>query len=372
MNQIKVAVSIQVLNAFIGGVLGVALPLMMAERNIDIVTIGFIFAAMPMIFQLGRMVFATVSDFWGRKLFFVSNGFLSVVSNIIYWLAHTPLEFLFGKVMEGTKGASLWAVNRAFLLEKTESKWKILVYLRTVTYLSSAFGSLLAGFLVVWLLYEGTLLLCVLAGTSVIPLSLLIVGERKKPLNMAKALLFLDPRKKEKAFKKFLVLFFVMGLSLGFLGGYVFPLYLNSNGFDTESIGVFLGLQVSLAALFSYLFAAKLELRKLLLLSGLSYTIVLTLIGFSSSILAGILIILYGAVDGLLSVGQEGIMSIITNKTSYGTDIGLLMMGLHSGRTLSLAASGLIISSLGFPALFILSASTLIFFYTASYLIVEE
>ena len=166
MNQVRNVIFIQVLNSFVSGVLGIVLPLMMEERNIDIVTIGLVFAAFPLIFQLGRMVLAVISDFWGRKLFFLLNGFLGVVSSLIYYLAHTPLEFLFGKVMEGTKDGSLWAVNRAFLLEENESKWRILVHLRTAAYVAYAFGSLLAGFFVVWFFYERTLMFCILVGVS--------------------------------------------------------------------------------------------------------------------------------------------------------------------------------------------------------------
>lgn len=372
LSQVRVVIFIQVLNSFVTGILGVALPLMMKERNIDIVTIGLVYASMPMIFQLGRMFFATVSDFWGRKLFFVSNGFLSVISNSIYYLAHTPIEFLFGKVMEGTKSGSLWAVNRAFLLEKTERKWKILVHLRIVVYVSSAVGSLLAGFFVVWFFYEGTLMICVLVGAIVVPLSFLLVGRKKKQLSMTRALHLLDFRNKKKIFKLFLVLFFVMGLSFGFLSGFVFPLFLSVNGFDAETIGVLLGLQVLIAGLFSYLFEGRFELRKLILSSGVLYTAVVILLGFSSSVFAGILMIVYGIIDGLLSIGQEGILSRITSEKSYGTDIGLLMMGFHSGRTLSLAMSGLLISMLGFAASFLLSAMIFVFFYVASYFTLKE
>ena len=79
MDQVRKVILIQVLNSFVAGILGVVLPLMMEAREIDIVTIGFIFASMPIIFQTLRMLFATVSDFWGRKIFFVFNGFLGVL-----------------------------------------------------------------------------------------------------------------------------------------------------------------------------------------------------------------------------------------------------------------------------------------------------
>jgi len=344
----------------------------MKDRNIDVATIGLVFASMPIIFQLGRMFFATLSDFWGRRLFFILNALLGVISNLTYYLAHSPLEFLFGKATEGTKMGSLWAVNRPFLLEKSNRKWQALVRLRTASKLSLAIGSLLAGFLIIWLFYEGTLMFCVLIGGCAIPLPLLLVVEKKKKLNTSEVLHHLDVRKKRKIFRKFFVLFFVMGASLGFLGSFVFPLFLSGNGFDPPTIGLLLGLQVLLSGLFMYLFEGIFELRKLILLSGLLYTVVVTSLGFSSWLLAGILIVVFGIVDGLLSVCQEGILTRITNRESYGTDIGLLTMGLNSGRTLSLAMSGLLIGMFGFAPSFLLSALIFVFFFIASYVVLKE
>jgi len=372
LSQVRVVIFIQLLSSFVSGVLGVALPLMMRERNIDVVTIGLVFASLPIIFQLGRMFFATVSDFWGRKLFFVLHGFLSVISSSIYYLANTPLEFLFGKVVEGTKDGSLWAVNRAFLLENSERKWAVLVHLRTAVYVAYAVGSLLTGFFIVWFFYDRTLMLCVLVGAFAIPASLLIVSGKREKFSVAKALHLLDFRKKGKAFKMFLILFFVMGLSFGLRSGFVFPLFLSENGFDTETVGVLIGLQILLAGLFSYLFARRSEMRRLILWSGVLYTVVFVLLGLSSSLFAGLLAVFYGVVEGLLSIGQEGILSRITGEGSYGIDIGLLMMGLHSGNTLSLALSGFLISWWGFMAPFLLSGCIFVAFYVGSYLTLKE
>jgi len=372
LNQIKISLLIQVLNSYISGVLTIALPLLMKDRNIDVPTMGLIFASLPMIFQLTRMVFAVVSDFLGRKVFFVLNGLLNVFSGFVYYFAFTPLQFLFGKVTEGTKSASLWAVNRAFLLEESERKREALVHLRTTAYVSTAIGSLSAGFLIVWLFYTNTLLLCVIVGAFIIPTSLLLVGRRKGEFNMKQALQYLDLRSKEKAFKKFLLLFFIMGLSFGFISGYVFPLFLSENGFDAETIGVFLGIQTLLAGLFSYVFAKKIKVERLILLSGLLYSLVLLLLGFSSYVFAAFLVVMYGVVDGLLSGGQEGILLKISREESYGTDIGILMMGLHGGTTISLATSGFLITLWGFTVPFLLSASIFVVFYVSAYLLLKE
>ena len=373
LNQVKIAFLIQILNSFIGGVLNIALPLLMKDRNIDVPTMGLIFASLPMIFQLTRMVFAIVSDFLGRKVFFVLNGLFSVVSGIVYYCAFTPLQFVLGKITEGTKSGSLWAVNRAFLLEEGERKRETLVHLRTSAYVSTAVGSLLAGFLIVWIFYTNTLLLCVIVGSFIIPMSLLLVSRRKGEFSLKQALSYLDLRNKEKVFKKFLLLFFIMGLSLGFISGYVFPFFLSKNGFDAETIGVFLGIQTLIAGLFSYMFARKIKVERLILLSGFLYSLVLLLLGFSSYMMAAFLVVMYGVVDGLLSGGQEGILLRISKEESYGTDIGLLMMGLHGGTTVSLAASGFLIELFGgFMVPFFLSASIFVIFYVSAYFLLKE
>ena len=372
LNQVKTVLLIQVLHSFVSGILAIALPLMMKERNIDIIVMGLVFASLPLIMQFGRMFFATVSDFWGRKPFFVSNGLLGVVSSLIYYFAHTPVEFLFGKVMEGTKEGALWAVNRPLLLEKTGGHWRILVYLRAVLYVAFAVGSLLAGFFVVWFLYEGTMMLCALIGVFVVFLSLFLVGERKKQFSVKKALRFLDFRKKKRLFKIFLILFFVIGLSYGFRGGFVIPLFLDNHGYTAETIGLILGMYGLLAGVFSYVFSKSNNMKLLILVSGGLYSVTFLSLGFSGPVVAGALLIAYGFVEGMTVIGQEGILSKITDKSSYGTDIGLLMTGLHIGETISLALSGLLISIWGFAVPFLLTASTYAIFSVASYLILTE
>ena len=373
LNQTKLTVLIQFLNSFISGVLIIALPLLMEERKIGIVTIGLIFACLPIIFQLTRMLFAIVSDFLGRKLFFVLNGFLSMLSGSVYYLAYTPLQFLLGKVTEGTKSASLWAVNRAFLLEESGRKRKTLVHLRTTAYGSMAVGSLLAGVLIVWLSSPNTLLLCVLVGATVVPTSLLLTERKeKRSFSKKRALHYLDLRKKEKMFTIFLLLFFVMGLSFGFKGGYIFTLFLEKSEFVPEAIGVFLGVQTLIAGLSLYFFTKRIKLEKLILLSGFLYSLFLLLVGFSSHLLAAFLVIVFGLADGLVGGGSEGILVKITGEKSYGTDIGLLMMGLHAGTTISLAMSGFLIALWGFTAPFLSSALIFPIFYICAYFLLKQ
>ena len=240
----KTVFLIQCFHSFASGILGVVIPLIMKERNIDIVLIGFVFASMPLIMQLGRMLFATLSDFFGRKPFFMANGFLGAASSLIYYFARTPMEFLFGKVTEGTKEGAIWAVNRAYILERNHENWRLLVNLRTVVYVAFAVGSLAAGFLAVLLLYEGTMILCAILGVLGLLLSFTLIDEKKGDFTVKQALRFLDFRRKGRTFKIFLFLFFTMGLAFGFRSGYVIPYFLSTFGFSQEDVGLVFGAMI--------------------------------------------------------------------------------------------------------------------------------
>jgi MFS family permease len=58
---------IQALHSFSSGLLGVAIPLAMKARGVEVILMGFIFASMPLIMQVGGMFFAVISDFFGEE-----------------------------------------------------------------------------------------------------------------------------------------------------------------------------------------------------------------------------------------------------------------------------------------------------------------
>jgi len=329
----------------------------MLERGIDIISIGLIYAALPIIFQLTRFAFAILSDFIGRKIFFLLNGILRVFYTLIYYFAFSPLEFLFGKIAEGTSSASLWAVNRAFVLEQNKEKWKGLIEMRVFDFISEALGTLIAGFLIVFLFYSNALIFCILISFLSIPASLKISEKKKRGFGIKEILEILDISKKTKIFKKALIIFFILGLSLGLTAYYIFPLFLKENGYDVESIGLILGIQAFINGVSLYYFSKRFSFKKIIIYSAILYFSFLLLLCFLKNFWAGLILIAFGLANGLLTAGIEGIFSrTTTNGFAYGTDIGLLMTTFHTGRTISLGFSGFLISFYGFPILFIISA----------------
>ncbi|MFB0514206.1 MAG: MFS transporter [Candidatus Bathyarchaeia archaeon] len=366
MDQLNKIFSIQIINSLINGILMIALPLLMLSRGIDVVSLGLIYASLPIIFQLTRLFFATLSDAKGRKLFFVSNGILSVLTLFTYYLAFSPFHFLFGKITEGTRDASLWAVNRPSILDRVKEKRKVLSRLISFNRISEAVGRLASGFLIVWLLYENLILFCISVALLILPISLSLKETHREKVKMRRLLHFLDLTKKDKPFKRFLISFFFLGLSQGLIRGYVFPLFLKESGFEPTTIGILLAFQILFSGIVLNLFAGK-SLKKILIYGGFFYSFTLFSIAFSGYMLAAIFIVLFGFAIGVGDLLSEGIFSIITKKGSYGSDIGLLETGFHAANTLSQCLSGIVIAILGFSPLFCFSSIIFILFSSVTY-----
>jgi hypothetical protein len=147
---------------------------------------------------------------------------------------------------------------------------------------------------------------------------------------------------------------------------------LDRNDFNAEAIGLIIGTQILLAGFSSILFSKSTKIRQFILWNGILTSITFSLLGLLESAYAAFLVIVFGFIEGMSPIGQEGILSKICDKESYGTDIGLLMTGLHIGETLSLALSGFLIAWQGFLAPFLLAASTYMIYYLTSYHILKD
>ena len=112
------ALTIQSIYMLESGALSTILPLLMKEEGLSVGQIGIVYSIEPILFQLTRLFFGALSDFIGRKPFYVLNGIGSLLSFIGYYLARTPIDFAAGRILSAFQGACMWAVNRAYLLEQ--------------------------------------------------------------------------------------------------------------------------------------------------------------------------------------------------------------------------------------------------------------
>lgn len=362
MKGMKNILFIQSFHSFTNNILFILVPLMMAERNIDITTIGLVFAVAPMIFQLSRMGFAAISDMIGRRIFYISHGLLTTIVSAIYYFAKTPFGFLYGNIFQSVRSASIWSVNRAYVLDASKEPRKDLVALRTTDYIVAGIGNLVTGFLIVWLLYSGTLTLIFAIGLFGILIAFGLKADKNRKVIARKAFDHLDFRKRGKLFKKFLILFVISGLSYGFIDGYVFPLFLKNSGFSIEAIGVLIGMQTILSGIFLYVYTKKGNVRKVLLYSGILYSITLSILGFVNAFWIAIVFLLFGIPAGIADGCVEGIFTKITDRKSYASDIGLLFFGMYVARSINQGVAGFLIQNFGFGTVFAISATVFLIY----------
>jgi MFS family permease len=363
---------IQALNAFIGGVTFIVLPLLMLDKRVPIEEMGLIFAVMPIFMQTFRLLFGILSDYVGRKIFYWLDGLMCTASLVFYYFSASPVGFLLGKMGEGVRDASLWSVNRAYFMDHSKEKEAALIKLRGVDSALGAIGMLAAGFLVVLLFYYNTLLLLIGLSLLILPNVKLMhdaVKFREK-LDVRRIVQALDFRRKSAKFKNFIVIFTLLGLSWGFITGYILPVFLQSLGVPVQDIGLLLGVRALCNAGVLYLFTKIWTGKRKIIVGGLLFAFMLGLLALSVSAgvaAVSVLVVLTGLVAGVADAGFETIFVSVSDHNFVGRDIGIIMIGLQAGQSLTQGLSGYVITYLGYPAMFFMAAMLYALFSVASY-----
>jgi len=101
------------LNFFISGGLRLAIPLLLLDRNVDLVEIGVVISVLPIVFLVVRLLMAVIADSSGWNRFYILlNWPWSILSTFVYFIASSIPMFLLGKFFEALKESSYWAVSR--------------------------------------------------------------------------------------------------------------------------------------------------------------------------------------------------------------------------------------------------------------------
>jgi len=109
--------TINFINTFFYTGLGLAIPLYLIKMNADVEEVGFILSVIPLFMLIVRTVVAVLSETYGNRMFFSLQGLSEAVAAAIYFVASTPLIFVFAKIFEGASYSFFWAVNRTAIFE---------------------------------------------------------------------------------------------------------------------------------------------------------------------------------------------------------------------------------------------------------------
>lgn len=369
-NGFRNAYAIQGINAFIFGVTFIVVPLLMVERGIDVQEMGLIFAALPLVSQFARLLFGCVSDYAGRKLVFAVNALANTAFLAAYYMATGAVGFLTGKLFEGVKDMAIWSVNRPYFMDHVDDerdRERTLIKFRGFNSVFEALGMMASGFLVAALAFDGTMLLLIAVSLLALPNVAMLVDRAKQKMDFGALRRSLDLRRKGRRFMNFLGIFLLLGLSWGFLSGYIMPLFLATMGVPVQYIGLLLGVRVLFNGVSIWVFSSMWSGKRKILVGGLLFSIAIASLGFVGYAALPLAVVLVGMIAGIADAGYETVFILVCDRKSLGRDMSMLMIGVNVGMAITQALSGFVIASLGFPTMFFAAAMLFALFSVASY-----
>jgi MFS family permease len=367
---LKRILAITFLNFFIKGGLTLAIPLLLLDRNVDLVQIGVVISILPIVFMVVRLLMAAIADLKGwNRFYLLLNWPWSVLSTFVYLIASSTPMFLLGKILEALKESSYWAVNRTAIFSfSPRREGKESTRNTAVLLLSTAVGSAVAGFGIAYFGFSFTFdILIIAAGFIAIPAAFLwkIPKQNLKPTNI-RFKEIINPRNKGRMF--WLVSLTSVFFSLAFfpLLNLLLPVFMVQQiGYDYLTVGIaymLFNFIASIVILGTLRFS--LGIKRVIL--QCSIALLATFLLASSNYYFFSLFLVLAVAEGLGWVFYESIIAKATKDgPNVSADIGLLIVPLRFAEFGSVLYAGLIAQNLGYAPVF---ASSGIFFLIFSFL----
>jgi hypothetical protein len=352
--------AITFLNFFISGGLTIAIPLLLLERNVDLVEIGLVLSVLPLVFLVARLLLALVADLKGwNRFYLLLNWPSNLLCTFIYFVANSTPMFLIGKIAEAMKESSYWAVNRTSIFSLSPKREEKEATRNTaVFFLSTAIGSAAAGLSISYFGFSTTLaLLIVAAGIIGFPAALLWKSRKQNDeLKPARIKVLINLRSYGRRFWFVSITMLFYSLAYYPLLNLLLPVFMAQQleySYFTIGIAYFLFNIIASAVIFSTL-RFSLGVKRVILQSGIAFFASL-LLAYSNSYFLGLFLALAVA-EGLGMGFFESIIAKATkSKQSVSVDIGLLHVPYRFAEFASLLYAGFIAQSIGYFPVFVSS-----------------
>lgn len=356
----KRILAITFLNFFISGGLTIAIPLLLLDKNVDLVEIGIVISVLPLVFLVVRLLLTVIADLRGwTRFYLLLNWPGSLFSTFIYFVASSTPAFLLGKIVEAAKESSYWAVNRTAIFSLSPKREEKEATRNTaVLFLSTAIGGAASGIGIAYFGFSFTLSIFVVASALIgFPAALLWQTPKqssRQKTPRVRDLLDLRSRGRMFWFVSFILLFF----SLAFypLLTLLLPVFMVQQlGYNYTTIGIAYMLYNVIASIviFSTL-RISLGAKRVILQSSIALFALFLLANSNSYFLA--LFLALALAEGLGMGFFESIIAKATkNKPSVSVDIGLLHVPMRFAEFASVLYAGFIAQSVGYAPVFVSS-----------------
>ena len=369
--------AITFLNFFISGGLTLAIPLLLLERNVDLVEIGLTISILPLVFMVARIFVALMADLKGWRLFYaLLNWPSSLLSTFIYFVANSTPIFLVAKIAEAMKESSYWAVNRTAIFSLSPKREEKEATRNTaVSFLSTAIGSVTAGLSISYFGFSTTLaILMVAAGDIGFPAILLWKNRKNhlkpKPVRV-KSLINLRNYKKKFWLVSITLLFF--SLAYYPLLNLLLPVFMSQQlGYSYFTIGIaYLFFNIIVSAVIFGTLRFSLGIKRVILQSAIGIFASVFLIVSNAYFLGAFLAL--AVAEGIGMGFFESIIAKATkNKPSVSVDIGLLHVPHRFAEFSSVLYSGLIAQVIGYFPVFVSSGIFFAIFSILSFYLLKN
>jgi len=348
------------INYFVSGALTLLIPLLLLAKNVNVAEIGLVVSALPLVFLFARLFFAAIADNVGwSHIFLLANWPATTFATLIYFAANSVPGFAAGKIVEGLRESSYWAVNRTAIFSLSPKRQEHeATKMNGVIWLATAVGSAAAGAGIAYVGFSSTLgVLTLVSAAVVIPAALLWKTGKMppKPKSFSPRSLFstLSPKGKGREF-------WVVSTALMFYSFAVYPLITlllpvfmsDQLGYSYLTIGFWLLIYNLLAAAVTFLtLKMQLNLKRAAFQSavGLAAAVFLA----NSGLLFPALLCALAFVRGYsVAYFEHSVAKVAKNSKNVSVDIGWLHVPMRLAEFSSVLASGFFVQVVGYAPVF--------------------
>jgi MFS family permease len=350
--------AITFLNFFVSGSLTLLIPLLLLARNVNLTEIGIVLSVLPIVFLVARLLFAAIADYVGwSHVFLLINWPTTFASTIIYYFAFSLPVFVLGKVVEGLRESSYWAVSRTAIFHLAPNRaGDEATKNNAVLWFATAAGAMVAGVFITSLGFASTLGILVVASLFVgIPALMLWKSSQRISMPKTERLFAsMDPRGRSRTF-------WLVSIALAFNSFAIYPVvtlllpaFMDQQlGYSYFTIGLLLMLYNLTSAATTYLSIKKpLSLGRAVTLTAVSV--------IASTLLAGsgfffpILVVVLAFVRGYgIGFFEHAVVKVAKDSKNVSVDIGLLHAPMRLAEFSSVLAAAFVAQAVGFAPVFV-------------------
>jgi MFS family permease len=348
------------INFFVSGALTLLIPLLLLAKNVNVAEIGVVVSALPLVFLFARLLFAAVADNIGwSHIFLLANWPATTFASLIYFAASSVPGFAAGKIVEGLRDSSYWAVNRTAIFSLSPKRPEHeATKINGVIWLATAVGSAAAGAGIAYVGFSSTLGVLTLVSAAVAIPAVLLWKTGKMPLkpkSFSPRSFFstLSPKGKGREF-------WVVSTALMFYSFAVYPLITlllpvfmsDQLSYSYLTIGFWLLVYNLLAAAVTFLtLKMQLNLKRAAFQSAIGLAAAVFLA--NSGLLFPAFLCALAFVRGYsVAYFEHSVAKVAKNSKNVSVDIGWLHVPMRFAEFSSVLASGFLVQVVGYAPVF--------------------